>query len=68
MSEFYQSLSHSKRARHIVPIFRNPSRFTIGGPTCSRRLFLSYAECIVKTAIASSASPRADIRSPSLFG
>ena len=68
MSEFYQSLSHSKGAGYIMPIFRNPSRFTIGGPTCSRRLFLYCAECIVKMATASSASPRADIQSPSLFG
>ena len=48
MSNLYQSLSHSKGAGHIMPIFRNPSRFTIGGPTCSRRLFLYCAECIVK--------------------
>jgi hypothetical protein len=64
MSEFYQSLSHSKGARHIMPIFRNPSRFTIGGRTCSRRLFLYCVECIVKAAPVSSASPRADMRSP----
>jgi len=68
MSELYQSLAHSKGAGHIMPIFRNPSRFIIGGPTCSRRLFLSCVECIVKAATASSASPRADMRLLSLFG
>ena len=68
MSELYQSLSHSKGAGHIVPIFRNPSRFTIAGPLCSGRVFLSCAECIVKAATVWFVSHRADIRSLSPFG
>ena len=68
MSELYQSLSHSKGAGHIVPIFRNPPRFTIGGPTCSGRAFLSYAGCILKAATAQFVSRPEEILSPSPFG
>jgi hypothetical protein len=32
-------------AGHIVPIFRNPSRFTIGGPICSERVNSSSPFC-----------------------
>jgi hypothetical protein len=55
-------------AGHIMPIFRNPSRFTIGGSVCSGRVFVSCAECAVKTATAWFVSRRKEMLSPSPLG
>src|SRR5215469_12743069 len=55
-------------ARHIMPIFRNPSRFTIGGPLYGERVFLSNAEFIEKAATAWSASRPREMLSRSPFG
>ena len=48
-------------AGHIVPTFRNPSPFTIGGVISSVRVFLYCEECTVKMAIGWSASRRTEM-------
>src|SRR5215469_11587941 len=62
------TVPEAPQGRHTLPIFRNPSRFTIGGPLYGERVFLSNAEFIEKAVTAWFASRPRGMLSRSPFG